>query len=76
VNALPFGLPPIVFSIIMVVSWLTLGSLVAWLFMRKFRHYRAMPVQQSDTGQPVYPSLTPPAAPIPAAGLLVIAYSF
>jgi hypothetical protein len=114
-NAPPFGLPPIVFSIIMVVSWLTLGPLVVWLFMRKFRHYRAMPFQQPDTTPPVYPSLTLPtrpyadivgvwhfksatrwigvacgafvalaadrtslevAAPILAAGLLVIVYSF
>jgi hypothetical protein len=67
VNAPPFGLPPIVFSIIMVVSWLTLGPLVAWFFMRK-RNKRIMSTaaqfsQPVAPSPPVYPYLTPPEQP-------------
>ena len=67
-NALPFGLPPIVFSIIMVVSWLTLGPLVAWFFMRK-RNKRIMSTAAQFSqpaaapSQPVYPYLAPPEQP-------------
>jgi hypothetical protein len=68
VNAPPFGLPPIVFSIIMVVSWLTLGPLVAWFFMRK-RNKRIMSTAAqfsepvAPPSPPVYPYLAPPEQP-------------
>ena len=67
-NAPPFGLPPIVFSIIMVVSWLTLGPLVAWFFMRK-RNKRIMSTAAqfsqpvAPPSPPVYPYLAPPEQP-------------
>lgn len=60
-NSVPFGLPPIVFSIIMVVGWLTVVPLVAWFFMRKRRYvgYGA-PAQQAA---PVYPAGPGPQYP-------------
>jgi hypothetical protein len=52
----------------MVVSWLTLGPLVAWFFMRK-RNKRIMSTAAQFRGPvappspPVYPYLTPPEQP-------------
>jgi hypothetical protein len=56
-----------VFSIIMVVSWLTLGPLVAWLFMRK-RNRRmntaaAFNAPAAAPAPPVYPYLATPEQP-------------
>lgn len=60
----PFGLPPIVFSMIMVVGWLTIGPLVAWFFMRKRRYVGfGMPAQQA--APPVYPAMAEPAPQYP-----------
>lgn len=61
----PFGLPPIVFGIIMVVGWLTIGPLVAWFFMRKRRYVGYGAPAQQAAPPPVYPAIPGPAAQYP-----------
>jgi hypothetical protein len=63
-NDVPFGLPPIVFSIIMVVGWLTIAPLVAWFFMRK-RRYVGYGAPAQPAAPPVYPAMAGPGPQYP-----------
>ncbi len=57
----PFGLSPQVFSIAMVVGWLTIIPLLSLLFSRRRRNLTTRSAgQQAEQLPPVYPSLTPP----------------